>query len=185
MDPVFDFDMQERVKVRVIPDTQLFPSMLRHSLWTVVRYQSDQRTKQTPLERTRCCRYDSALVPFREIVMTKIEDGHKMRANKLDSLGKPCRQIKYTFAVDDEGLRDASENNNQENHHVYMQPLQWEHSKVVQEGSGKACLQYKRRQRLRQDKIQPSTIPCQTVHAQQLPRNGRRNCEIHDDRTYQ
>ena len=49
-------DVQNRMKVRIIPGTQLFPWMLRHSVWTVVRYQSDQRTKQTPFERTRGCR---------------------------------------------------------------------------------------------------------------------------------
>ena len=78
-------DVQERMKVRVIPGTQLFPWMLRHSVWTVVRYQSDQKTKQTPYERTRGCRYESALVPFGEVVMTKIADADKMRAGKLDS----------------------------------------------------------------------------------------------------
>ena len=30
-------DVQERMKVRAIPGTQLFPWMLRHSVWTVVR----------------------------------------------------------------------------------------------------------------------------------------------------
>ena len=73
-------DVQERTKVRIIPGTQLFPRMLRHSVWTVVRYQSDQRTKQTPYERTRGCR-----VPFGEVVMAKIADADKMRAGKLDS----------------------------------------------------------------------------------------------------
>ena len=48
-------DVQDRMKVRIIPGTQLFPWLLRHSVWTVVRYQSDQRTKQTPYERTRGC----------------------------------------------------------------------------------------------------------------------------------
>ena len=76
-------DVQERMKVRVIPGTQLYPWMLRHSEWTVVRYQSDQRTKQTPYERTRGCRYESALVPFGEVVMAKIADVAKMRAGKL------------------------------------------------------------------------------------------------------
>ena len=71
-------DVQERVRVRIIPGTQLFPWMLRHSLWTVVRYQSDQRTKQTPYERTRGCRCESALVPFGEVVMAKIADADKM-----------------------------------------------------------------------------------------------------------
>ena len=65
--------------------SHLFPWMLRHSVWTVVRYQSDQRTKQTPHERTRGCRYEPALVPFGEVVMAKIADADKMRAGKLDS----------------------------------------------------------------------------------------------------
>ena len=73
------------MKVRIIPGTQLFPWMLRHSVWTVVRYQSDQTTKQTPYEGTRGCRYESALVPFGEVVMAKIADADKMRAGKLDS----------------------------------------------------------------------------------------------------
>ena len=77
--------MQERMKVRVIPGTQLFPWMLRQSVWTVVRCQSDQKTKQTPYERTRGCRYESSLVPFGEVVMAKIPDADKMRAGKLDS----------------------------------------------------------------------------------------------------
>ena len=78
-------DVKERMKVRVIPDTQLFPWILRHSLWTVVRCQSDQRTKQTPCDRTRGCRCESALLPFGEVVMAKIADADKMRASKSDS----------------------------------------------------------------------------------------------------
>ena len=78
-------DVQNRMQVRIIPGTLLFPWMLRHSVWTVVRYQSDQRTKQTPYERTRGCRYESALVPFGEVVMAKIADADKMKAGKLDS----------------------------------------------------------------------------------------------------
>ena len=50
-----------------------------------MRYQSDQRTKQTPYERTRGCRYESALVPSGEVVIAKIADPDKMRAGKLDS----------------------------------------------------------------------------------------------------
>ena len=50
-----------------------------------MRYQSDQRTKQTSYERTRGCRYESALVPFGEVVMAKIADAERMRAGKLDS----------------------------------------------------------------------------------------------------
>ena len=73
------------MQVRIIPGTQLFPWMLRHSVWTVVRYQSDQRTEQTPYERTRGCRFESALVPFGEVVMAMIADADKMRTGKLDS----------------------------------------------------------------------------------------------------
>ena len=65
------FYVQNRMKVRIIPGTLLFPWMLRHSVWTTVRYQSDQRTKQTPYEKTRGCRYKSALVPFGEVVHGK------------------------------------------------------------------------------------------------------------------
>ena len=77
-------DVQERMKVRVIPGTAV-SMMLRRAAWTVVRYQSDQRTKQTPYERTRGCRYESAWVPFGEVVMAKIAVADKMRAGKLDS----------------------------------------------------------------------------------------------------
>ena len=66
-------DVQERMKVRIIPGTQLFPWILRHSVWTVVRQQSDQRTKQTPYEKTRGCRYESALVPFGEVSWRKLQ----------------------------------------------------------------------------------------------------------------
>ena len=74
----YHLDAQDRVKVRVIPGTQLFACMLRHSVWTVVRYQSDQRTKQTPHERTRGCRYESSLVSFGKVVMAKIADADKI-----------------------------------------------------------------------------------------------------------
>ena len=79
-------DGQERMTVRITLGAQLFPWMLRHSVWTVVRYQSDQRMKQTPYER-RGCRYESALVPFGEVVMAKIAGADRMRAGKLDSAG--------------------------------------------------------------------------------------------------
>ena len=70
--------VQDRMKVRIIP------YMLRHSVWTIVRYKSDQRTKQTPYESTRGCLFESALVPFGEVVMEKIADANKTRAGKLD-----------------------------------------------------------------------------------------------------
>ena len=44
---VYYLDVLDRMKVRVIPGTLLFPWMLRHSAWTVVRYQADQKTRQT------------------------------------------------------------------------------------------------------------------------------------------
>ena len=78
-------DVQERMKVRVIPCTQLFPWMLRHSVWTVVRCQSDQRTKQTPYERTRGCRCESALVRFGEVVMAKNADTEPSRGYLLEA----------------------------------------------------------------------------------------------------
>ena len=51
-----------------------------------MRYQSDQRTKQTPYEKKKDCRYESVLVPFGEVVVTKIADTDKMRTSKLDSV---------------------------------------------------------------------------------------------------
>ena len=73
------------MKVRIIPGTQLFPWMSQHSVWTVVCYQFDSRMKQILYERTRGCRYESALVPLGEVVMVKIADADTMRAGKLDS----------------------------------------------------------------------------------------------------
>ena len=78
-------DLGTLAEACVIPGTLLFPLMLRHAVWTVVRYPADQKTKQTPCERTRGCRYESALVPFGEVVMAKIADGGKLRAGKFDS----------------------------------------------------------------------------------------------------
>ena len=50
-----------------------------------MRFLSDQRTKQTPYEKTRGCRYASAFVPFGQLVMAKIADADKMRTGNLDS----------------------------------------------------------------------------------------------------
>ena len=77
-------DVQERMKVRVIPGTQLFPWILRHSVWTVVRYQSDQRTKQTASEAARGCRYESLTNESRQT-------GQCLGQSVL---GGPCGQIK-------------------------------------------------------------------------------------------
>ena len=66
------------MKVRVILGTQLFPWILRHSVWTLVRCQADQRSKQTRYERTRGCRYESALVPFGGVVLAKTADADKL-----------------------------------------------------------------------------------------------------------
>ena len=65
-----------------------------------MRYQSDQRTKQTPCERTGGCRYESALVPFGEVVMAKIADADKNESRQVGQClgqggpGRPCGQIK-------------------------------------------------------------------------------------------
>ena len=75
------------MEVRVIHGTQLCPWMLRHSVWTVVRYESDQRAKQTPYERTRGCRYESALVPLGEVVMAKIAHAHNREQASWTVLG--------------------------------------------------------------------------------------------------
>ena len=106
-------DVQERMKVRIIPGTQLFPWMLRHYVWTAVRYQSDQRTRQTSYETTRGCRYESALVPFGQMVMAKIADADKMRAGQLDSawvkavwVGRVDRSNEHLL-FDDEGLHQV------------------------------------------------------------------------------
>ena len=45
----------------------------------------ETKQRQTPYETTRGCRYESALVPFGEVVMAKIADADKLRAGKLDS----------------------------------------------------------------------------------------------------
>ena len=73
------------MKMRIIPGTQVFPWTLRRSVWTVVRYQCDHRTTQTPYER-RGCPYDSALIPLGGVIVAKIADAAKMRAGKLDSV---------------------------------------------------------------------------------------------------
>ena len=78
-------EVQERVKVKVIPGTQLFPRMLRRCDWMLRRCQSDERTKQTPDEKTRGRRCESALVPFGEVIMAQIADADKMRASKVHS----------------------------------------------------------------------------------------------------
>ena len=51
-----------------------------------MRYQSDQRTKQTPYERTRGLLIrNSVRYHFENVVMAKIAHADKMRAGKLDS----------------------------------------------------------------------------------------------------
>ena len=121
-------DVQDRMNVRIIPGTQLFPWMLRHSVWTVVRYQSDQRTKQTPYERTRVYRYESALVPFGEGVMAKIADADKMRAGKLDSacvkavwVGRVDRSNQHLLCDEVRRIPDG----NQASYHAEVQGLPW------------------------------------------------------------
>ena len=121
-------DVQNRIQVRIIPGTQLFPWMLRHSVWTVVRYQSDQRTKQTPYERTKGCRYESALVPFGEVVMAKIADADMMRAGKLDSAWV---KAVWVGRVDTKGCIRSRvvrriPDGNQPSYHSEVQGLPWD-----------------------------------------------------------
>ena len=124
-------------EVRVIPGTLLFPWMLRHSVWTVVRYQSDQRTKQTQYERTRGCRYESALVPFGEVVMAKIADADKMRAGKLDSawvkavwVGRVDRSNEHLLLTTKGCIRSRVvkriPDGNQASYHAEVQGLPWD-----------------------------------------------------------
>ena len=130
-------DVQNRMKVRIIPGTQLFPWMLRHSVWTVVRYQSDQRTKQTPYERTRGCRYESALVPFGDVVMAKIADADKLRARKLDSawvkavwVGRVDRSNEHLSLTTKGCIRSRVvrriPDGNQASYHAEVQGLPWD-----------------------------------------------------------
>ena len=130
-------DVQNRMQVRIIPGTLLFPWMLRHSIWTVVRYQSDQRTKQTPYERTRGCRYESALVPFGEVVMAKIADADKMRAGKLDSawvkavwVGRVDRSNEHLLMKTKGCIRSRVvrriPDGNQASYHAEVQLLPWD-----------------------------------------------------------
>ena len=130
-------DVQNRMQVRIIPGTQLFPWMLRHSVWTVVRYQSDQRTKQTPYETTRGCRYESALVPFGEVVMAKIADADKMRAGKLDSawvkavwVGRVDRSNEHLLLTTKGCIRSRVvrriPDGNQASYHAEVQGLPWD-----------------------------------------------------------
>ena len=130
-------DVQERMKVRIIPCTQLFSWMLQHSVWTVVRYQSDQRTKQTPYERTRGCRYESALVPFGEVVMAKIADADKMRAGKVDSawvkavwVGRVDRSNEHLLLTTKGCIRSRVvrriPDGNQASYHAEVQGLPWD-----------------------------------------------------------
>ena len=123
--------------MRIIPGTQLFPWMLRHSVWTVVRYQSDQRMKQTPYERTRGCRYESALVPFGEVVMAKIADADKMRAGKLDSawvkavwVGRVDRSNEHLLLTTKGCIRSRVvrriPDGNQASYHAEVQGLPWD-----------------------------------------------------------
>ena len=119
----YNLDVQERMKMRII--------------WTVVRYQSDHRTKQTPYERTRGCRYESALVPFGEVVMAKIADADKMRAGKLDSawvkavwVGRVDRSNEHLLLTTKGCIRSRVvrqiPDGNQASYHAEVQGLPWD-----------------------------------------------------------
>ena len=102
-----------------------------------MRYQSDQRTKQTPYERTRGCRYESALVPFGEVVMAKIADADKMRAGKLDSawvkavwVGRVDRSNEHLLLTTKGCIRSRVvrriPDGNQASFHAEVQGLPWD-----------------------------------------------------------
>ena len=126
-------------KVRIIPGTQLFPWMLRHSLsgrWCAIS-PIKERTKQTPYERTRGCRYESALVPFGEVVMAKIADADKMRAGKLDSawvkavwVGRVDRSNEHLLLTTKGCIRSRVvrriPDGNQASYHAEVQGLPWD-----------------------------------------------------------
>ena len=139
------------MKVRIIPGTLLFPWMLRHSVWTVVRHQSEQRTKQTPYEKTRSCRYESALVPFGEVVMAKIADADKMRASKLDSawikavwVGRVDRSNEHLLLTTKGCIKSRVvrriPDGNQANYHAEVQGLPWDTLKRSAEMSRNATV---------------------------------------------
>ena len=157
-----------------------------------MRYQSDQRTKQTPYERTRGCPYESALVPFGEVVMAKIADADKMRAGKLDSawvkavwVGRVDRSNEHLLLTTKGCIRSRVvrriPDGNQTCYHAEVQGLPWDtlkgsaemlrmrrsgrvnHQGHREEGPEKTGLQHKRGRRRRQDMKQLVMIQCQAV----------------------
>ena len=164
---------------------QLFPWMLRHSVSTVVRFQSDQRTKQTPHERTRGCGHEAASVPFGEVVMANIADADKMRAGKLDSawvkavwVGRVDKSNEHLLLMTNCCIRSRVArripDGNEASYHAEVQGLPWNTLKGSgemlrnatfrpgepprpSEGPGRTGLQHKQGHRRRQDKKQ---IPC-------------------------
>ena len=102
-----------------------------------MRYQSDQRTKQSPYERTKGYRYESALVPFGEVVMAKIADADKMRAGKLDSawvkavwVGRVDRSNEHLLLTTKGCIRSRVvrriPDGNQASFHAEVQGLPWD-----------------------------------------------------------
>ena len=99
-----------------------------------MRYQSDQRTKQTPYERTRGCRYESALVPFGEVVMAKIADADKMRLDsawvKAVWVGRVDRSNEHLLLTTKVCIRSRVvrriPDGNQASYHAEVQGLPWD-----------------------------------------------------------
>ena len=165
-----------------------------HSRCTVVSMDvaADQRTKQTPYERTRGCLYESALVPFGEVVMAKIADADKMRAGNLDSawvkavwVGRVDRSNEHLLLTTKGCIRSRVvrriPDGNQASHHAEVQGLPWDTLKGTAEMLRNATvrpvepprpsrgrprkmgLQHKRGRRRRQDMKQLVMIQCQEV----------------------
>ena len=110
-----------------------------------------QRTKQTPYERTRSCRYESALVPFGEVVMAKIADADKMRASKLDSawikavwVGRVDRSNEHLLLTTKDCIKSRVvrriPDGIQANYHAEVQGLPWDTLKGSAEMSRNATV---------------------------------------------
>jgi hypothetical protein len=82
---VVRFDLEGRLKGggRVLPGTLLFPWLVRHASWLLMRFHVRQSTKQTAYQRCVGRVYDGAVVPFAEVCMARIPNEGR---SKLDSV---------------------------------------------------------------------------------------------------
>ena len=140
------------------------------------------------MRETRVCRYESALVPFGEVVMAKIADADKMRAGNLDSawvkavwVGRVDRSNEHLLLTTKGCIRSRVvrriPDGNRASYHAEVQGLPWDTLKGSAETLRNATVRPGepprpsrgrprkdgRGQRPRQDKKQLVTIPCQAV----------------------